>query len=520
MPFSRDPGTGKVESYTDYGMYLGHVVTMGDMISNSIPKSVSDGGPGSGNFGHSGRPGLVGGSGKQGGSVEQTGSAENNSPKWPKTEKDNDSWARAVIDSRTDSFGVLTRYLFDELQVTIGRSGMNETENIMLSRLENKYGEYSNRAAREVLGYLNKKDAVTNGEKNKRRFYEEVQTCLKDGGTIGKLTEEQSKSIAELLGYLYGSNGQGMKLKDVGDFFEENFVTDGGASGPSAKERAAYLGLKAFALGTPDIHGKADEYAKVLRECLESEKRERELYAATMPNSGPISDTDRQKFMYPEKVAGVERNKSGDMTFEQADGKSANPNYKPVILPGEEKEINYKINCQTCVYAFEMRMRGYDVEASPRYSSGETWQSILARDQEKGWVDPETGYTPTAKQFFPDENSKAPLSEEGEFGAWLHSRMRPGERHFLSFCWKGRDRGAHIIVATMDDDYNVVLYDPQSGVVYRKYEEQKALYETILLHRSMGMGKWTPKLLRTDNLIPRPNFADKILVQRGGEQRE
>jgi len=68
MPFSRNPGTGKVEAYTDNGFYLGHVVTMGDLIGENRPESVNDGGPGSGNFGHKGRPGQVGGSGPGGGS--------------------------------------------------------------------------------------------------------------------------------------------------------------------------------------------------------------------------------------------------------------------------------------------------------------------------------------------------------------------------------------------------------------------------------------------------------------------
>lgn len=67
MPFSRNPATGKIETYTDNGFYLGHVVTMGDLISQNIPKSVSDGGPGSGNHHHAGRPGFVGGSAPKGG---------------------------------------------------------------------------------------------------------------------------------------------------------------------------------------------------------------------------------------------------------------------------------------------------------------------------------------------------------------------------------------------------------------------------------------------------------------------
>ncbi|MBP5461987.1 MAG: hypothetical protein J6Y20_07670, partial [Lachnospiraceae bacterium] len=59
MPFSRNPRTGNIESYTENGFFTGFVSTMGDFIAEQMAE---DGGPGSGNFGHAGRPGKVGGS--------------------------------------------------------------------------------------------------------------------------------------------------------------------------------------------------------------------------------------------------------------------------------------------------------------------------------------------------------------------------------------------------------------------------------------------------------------------------
>lgn len=66
MPFSRNPRTGRIEAYTDNGFLTGFISTMGDFITNN---TANDGGPGSGNFNHEGRPGLVGGSGPGGGSA-------------------------------------------------------------------------------------------------------------------------------------------------------------------------------------------------------------------------------------------------------------------------------------------------------------------------------------------------------------------------------------------------------------------------------------------------------------------
>jgi len=60
MKFSRNPVSGTMEAYTDDGIFVGHVVTMGDLIPKT--HSADDGGPGSGNHNHAGRPGKVGGS--------------------------------------------------------------------------------------------------------------------------------------------------------------------------------------------------------------------------------------------------------------------------------------------------------------------------------------------------------------------------------------------------------------------------------------------------------------------------
>ena len=48
------------------------------------------------------------------------------------------------------------------------------------------------------------------------------------------------------------------------------------------------------------------------------------------------------------------------MTHDQADDRHANPNY----VAGERN--GYDINCQSCVVAYEMRRRGFDVEALRR----------------------------------------------------------------------------------------------------------------------------------------------------------
>jgi len=73
--FSRNPISGKIEAYTGEGEYEGHVFTMFDFIQDKM--KAQDGGPGSGNWGHRGRPGKVGGSSKgSGGGAFRAGNKE------------------------------------------------------------------------------------------------------------------------------------------------------------------------------------------------------------------------------------------------------------------------------------------------------------------------------------------------------------------------------------------------------------------------------------------------------------
>lgn len=73
MRFSRNPTTGALEIYSDEGIIVGVMATSNEPMN----EVANDGGPGSGNFGHAGRPGHVGGSAKgSGGSSFRSGSKE------------------------------------------------------------------------------------------------------------------------------------------------------------------------------------------------------------------------------------------------------------------------------------------------------------------------------------------------------------------------------------------------------------------------------------------------------------
>lgn len=71
MLTSKGP-SGQIEAYTDIGQFIG-ILPPDHPLAKTVAK---DGGPGSGNWGHSGRPGLVGGSGPGGGSQYRGGRSD------------------------------------------------------------------------------------------------------------------------------------------------------------------------------------------------------------------------------------------------------------------------------------------------------------------------------------------------------------------------------------------------------------------------------------------------------------
>lgn len=136
---------------------------------------------------------------------------------------------------------------------------------------------------------------------------------------------------------------------------------------------------------------------------------------ANDPDHSPDYNYDYTK--NPGKIAGVQ--KGEPMTFEQADGKRANPYFDNTINGGEL--FGYTDNCQTCVVAFEARMRGYDVRALP--ANRNPYIRDLARDTTLAWIDPVTGEKPI-------KTHKKKGAKNIDF---LRSQTKDGGRYDLDF---------------------------------------------------------------------------------------
>lgn len=228
--------------------------------------------------------------------------------------------------------------------------------------------------------------------------------------------------------------------------------------------------------------------------------REKEREAAAISN--PTND--------PETIAGAKRGRP--MTHEQADEGRGNPHY------GEGRQFNN--NCQSCVVAYEARLRGYDVEAQPRSNSNEV-QNNLARNQEYAWVDPATGLSPVSLKNEPN------IRTSKQAHKWLDQNVEEGGRYEFSHGWKGTNgRYGHVVSVSKDSKGALSIFDPQNGKLYTgdevteymnrvkpTYSVKKWSMETRSGVKSESLGRL--RLLRVDNMQINEKVANAVL--RGAE---
>ena len=138
--------------------------------------------------------------------------------------------------------------------------------------------------------------------------------------------------------------------------------------------------------------------------------------------------------------------------------KGTNPNYPT--------SREYRINCQRCVPTYEMRRRGYDVEALPNIDG--SMSSIV--DIRKMWgADPNELF----RNYKLKEGTENQIeSLNFEFFEYYLNSMNDGERYQIGWVWKNNS-GHTIMVEKLNK--KLVFIDPQSG----KIRDFKAFSEWV-----------------------------------------
>ena len=172
------------------------------------------------------------------------------------------------------------------------------------------------------------------------------------------------------------------------------------------------------------------------------------------------------------------------MNFQQADGGAPNPNYK--------KGSGYKTNCQTCVVAYELRRRGYDVEALANFKG--SMIDVLSHNTSLAWVDRATGKAPT--YIIPAQPTCTKSFD------WIKQNIKAKNRYTIEFVWKNETNG-HIVHLFKNDKGLLSIYDPQNGINTRG--------DNAVLDYLKDVRPSTIKLLDVQNYDINMNVVNKIL---------
>lgn len=160
---------------------------------------------------------------------------------------------------------------------------------------------------------------------------------------------------------------------------------------------------------------------------------------------------------------GFKKSKKGEpMSFKQADGKHPNPNFEK-----EDEGKAYTHNCQTCVVVYELRRRGFDVEAKGAYYNGtlDSIQLSIGQNAARAYVGKEDSwYWEQALPHYSRVSKKAYNEFIDEF---MNRTKEPGR---YTFSYKNRGyHSAHILCFERLEDGYGFFYDPQTGSTHNPY---------------------------------------------------
>lgn len=139
--------------------------------------------------------------------------------------------------------------------------------------------------------------------------------------------------------------------------------------------------------------------------------------------------------------------KGEPMTHEEADSGKVNPKYM--------EDEAYRINCQTCVYAYVARRLGYNVQAIGRDRTNADQNARTSGKDGHGLVSKRTGKPPEVV------SNPTTIRTYKQTKKWLSESLNEGDIATFSFKWRGHNSG-HIIM-TSKRNGDVEFYDPQSN---------------------------------------------------------
>lgn len=184
------------------------------------------------------------------------------------------------------------------------------------------------------------------------------------------------------------------------------------------------------------------------------------------------------------------------MNFTEADGGKANPNY---TLP-DAREKGFYHNCQTCTMSYELRRRGFDVEAVANpivkgYNNYRDFQKFCAA---KGldWKE----------RFLTSDGKRAEYSRSRDVAkdtptaklSFIEAQTAQQGRYEVYCAWK--NGGAHVFIVERQKNGELLWFDPQSARRGGTFED----FLKLMKKDHIGV-------MRIDNKIINPKFAKRLI---------
>lgn len=204
-----------------------------------------------------------------------------------------------------------------------------------------------------------------------------------------------------------------------------------------------------------------------------------------------FSDTIRKNNCELSKVLPVLQGKI--MNFTEADGSRCNPKF----AIENARELGYYDNCQTCTVAYELRRRGFNVEAMSN-KDNEFYEKWCVQNK-FDWLD----------RFLTEDGKRANYKRSMTIKdtglaklKFIEDQTAVQGRYEIYCAWKGRKDG-HVFIVERQKNGNLLWYDPQNG---RRggWMDFNDNYINKMQHDQIGV-------LRIDDKIINPKFGSRLL---------
>lgn len=184
------------------------------------------------------------------------------------------------------------------------------------------------------------------------------------------------------------------------------------------------------------------------------------------------------------------------MNFTEADGSKCNPKF----AIENARELGYYDNCQTCTVAYELRRRGFNVEAMSN-KDNEFYKEWCVQNK-FDWRD----------RFINTDGTRPQYAKSG-YGlndtvsdklAFIENSTRDIGRYEIYCQWKGKDTGAHVFIVERQESGNLLWFDPQSG------RHGGTFKDSLKKMRKYNIG-----ILRIDDKLISPKFSPRLTKRDG-----